>query len=273
MAVSLTSTLVASDRAEPAQERLERLYGACRDDVYAYVASLLCDRSLAEDVTATAFERAFRRRRLFDARRGSERAWLFAIARNAALDELRRRKRSVPLLGELAEQPPPGGDHSEGSLERAAVQAALAQLSPRERELIALKFHAGLSNPDIARVLGVSETNAGTLLHRTITVVEQVQWISGNHVVSAPKSAASRRSVAMPGVVTSALKEHLTRYAEPGTEGPARSGGSGPCNAPAIRGLRGPAAVAGWSTHLLLLLGRRRFSTRATLPYIRSSKP
>ena len=45
----------------------------------------------------------------------------------------------------------------------------MAALSPRERDLVALKFHAELSNPDIARVLGVSETNAGTLLHRTIT--------------------------------------------------------------------------------------------------------
>ena len=39
----------------------------------------------------------------------------------------------------------------------------------RERELIALKFHAGLSNADLGRVLGVSESNAGTLLHRAIT--------------------------------------------------------------------------------------------------------
>ena len=38
-----------------------------------------------------------------------------------------------------------------------------------ERELVALKFHAGLSNADLGRVLGVSESNAGTLLHRAIT--------------------------------------------------------------------------------------------------------
>ena len=38
----------------------------------------------------------------------------------------------------------------------------------RERELLALKFHAGLSNGEIAQVLGVSESNAGTMLHRAI---------------------------------------------------------------------------------------------------------
>jgi RNA polymerase sigma factor (sigma-70 family) len=164
----VTLALVAPRTAETPQQRLERLYSACRDDVYAYLASMLGDRGMAEEVTALAFERAFRKRVLFNARRGSERAWLFGIARNAALDELRRRRRSSALSGELPGEMP-DGEEAEGTLRRAAVRAALATLTPRERELIALKFHAGLSNPDIARVLKVSESNAGTLLHRTIT--------------------------------------------------------------------------------------------------------
>jgi RNA polymerase sigma factor (sigma-70 family) len=166
---ALTLTAVASSEAKTPQERLARLYGACRDDVYAYVTSVLGDRVLAEEVTALAFERAFRRRALFNPRRGSERAWLFGIARNAALDELRRRKRVASLLHEPDAEVEASDDELEGSLRRATLRAALASLAPRERELIALKFHAGLSNSDLARVLGVSESNAGTLLHRTIT--------------------------------------------------------------------------------------------------------
>jgi RNA polymerase sigma-70 factor (ECF subfamily) len=165
----LTLTLLAPQRVDAPKQRLERLYGECRDDVYAYVASLLGDRGLAEDVKALAFERAFRRRRLFNSRRGSERAWLFGIARNAALDELRRRRRSTALVGDVPTDAWESTEEVEGVLRRVTVRAALAGLTPRERELITLKFHAGLSNPDIARVLGVSESNAGTLLHRTIT--------------------------------------------------------------------------------------------------------
>src|SRR6202050_4904049 len=74
-------------------ERFESLYRSSRDDVYAYVFTLLRDSAAADDVTALAFERAYRRRRTFDRRRGEERGWLFGIARNAALDELRRRQR------------------------------------------------------------------------------------------------------------------------------------------------------------------------------------
>jgi RNA polymerase sigma factor (sigma-70 family) len=55
------------------------------------------------------------------------------------------------------------------SARRATVAAALAELEPRERELVALKFFAGLSNAEIAAVLGISESNAGTKLHRVIT--------------------------------------------------------------------------------------------------------
>ena len=81
----------------------DALYRACAADLFAYVATLLRDRAASEDVTAQTFERAFRRRRTYDARRGTQRAWLFAIARNAALDELRRRRRTVVLAAEPAD--------------------------------------------------------------------------------------------------------------------------------------------------------------------------
>jgi RNA polymerase sigma-70 factor (ECF subfamily) len=158
-----------------AWERFESLYRSSRDDVYAYVMTLLRDQAAAEDVTALAFERAYRRRRTFDRRRGEERAWLFGIARNAALDELRRRQRLASLVFEPAADEDPDApataidpDDDEVILRRTTVRHALTELSARDRDLIALKFHAGLTNAEIARVLGISESNAGTLLHRTI---------------------------------------------------------------------------------------------------------
>jgi RNA polymerase sigma-70 factor (ECF subfamily) len=153
----------------PGRIGFDDLYRSSRDDVYAYVATLLRDRGAAEDVTATAFERAYRKRNTFMARRGSPRAWLFGIARNAALDELRRRQRIASLDPELHETGiEPVDERAELALSRAVVRQALAGLTPRERDLVALKFHGGLTNAELARVLGTSETNAGTMLHRTI---------------------------------------------------------------------------------------------------------
>jgi RNA polymerase sigma-70 factor, ECF subfamily len=154
---------------ETGAEDFDALYRRAFPRVYAYVASLLRDRSAAEEVTAQAFERAYRKRRSFRPRRGTVDAWLFGIARNAALDELRRRQRRADLEADPAEVDAADPDeHVEGAIRRDAVRSALRQLEPRERELVALKFSGGLTNVEIARVLGVSESNAGTRLHRVL---------------------------------------------------------------------------------------------------------
>src|SRR6201989_2368616 len=86
--------------ALPVGESFEPLYRRTSPRVYGYVASLLRDRAAAEDVTAQAFERAYRKRRSYRAGRGSMDAWVFGIARNAALDELRKRRRRAKLEGD-----------------------------------------------------------------------------------------------------------------------------------------------------------------------------
>lgn len=148
----------------------DALFRECALDVHAYVISLLGDRSTAEDVTALAFERLYRARSRLDRGRGTPRALLFAIARNAALDELRRRKRQAGLELDEARS---GDRHAQEALDhierRAIVRDALAALPLRERELVLLKFHGQLSNSEIARALDISESNAGTRLHRALT--------------------------------------------------------------------------------------------------------
>jgi RNA polymerase sigma-70 factor, ECF subfamily len=167
----VTETLAAAATQAPsdADAAFEELYRQSRDDVYGYVCGLLRDRSAAEDVTAQAFERAYRRRRTFKPSRGNRRAWLFGIARNAALDELRRRSRQARLAAEPEDEgwavPHEGADVA---IRRAALRSGIAELAPRERELVALKFFGGLTNAEIASVIGTSETNAGTRVHRVI---------------------------------------------------------------------------------------------------------
>jgi RNA polymerase sigma-70 factor, ECF subfamily len=148
----------------------DALFRECAHDVHGYLISLLGDRSVAEDLTALAFERLYRSRSRLDRRRGSPRAWLFAIARNAALDELRqRRRRSSYDLGENLADERASADALEDAERRATVLDALASLPLRERELVLLKFHGQLSNSELARALGISESNAGTRLHRALT--------------------------------------------------------------------------------------------------------
>ena len=154
-------------------ESFESLYERTFPKVYAYVASLLRDRATAEDVTAQAFERAYRKRRSYRRGRGSVDAWLFGIARNAALDELRRRRRHASLEVDPEDTALSTAEDVERSVRRETVRAAMTRLDGRERDLLALKFAAGLSNAEIGRVLGVSESSAGTRLHRAMTKLRE----------------------------------------------------------------------------------------------------
>ncbi len=159
----------------PAQNKLDdkafdELFRESAADVHAYAISLLGNRTAAEDVTALAFERLYRARARLDHGRGTPRAWLFAIARNAALDELRRRQRQPQ--SELPEEMAGDRDHDEAFEQlarRTTVREALAALPLREREVVLLKFHGQLSNSELAKALDVSESNAGTRLHRALT--------------------------------------------------------------------------------------------------------
>ena len=168
--VGITYAATASP-AETGAATFADLYRATFADVYAYVATIVRDRAAAEDVTAQAYERAYKKRRSYDASRGNERAWIFGIARNAALDELRRRKRTATLVAEPPDEVLVA--HDEVAIRRATVRAALERLDARDRELIALKFHGGLTNAELAEVLGTSESNAGTRLHRAVTKLRE----------------------------------------------------------------------------------------------------
>lgn len=177
MSETATATLPpAMTRSAPLD--VDALYRSCADELFAYACTVVRDRSAAEEVVAVTFERALARRGRFDPRRGSPRAWLFGIARHAAVDELRRRGRSATWTHEPpdAAVPDPAdavAERDEADRRRAAVAAAIDRLPGRDRELVALKFHAGLGNAEIAAVLGISATNAGSRLHRVLTTLRE----------------------------------------------------------------------------------------------------
>lgn len=100
-------------------------------------------------------------------------------------------------------------------LTHSDVATLAAAIDERYRALVLVAAYCGLR----AGELSALRRKHVDLLRRSITVVEQVQWIRGRHEVSPPKSAAGRRSVALPRIVVSALEEQLSQYAEPGVNG------------------------------------------------------
>ncbi|MBW3651693.1 MAG: site-specific integrase [Actinobacteria bacterium] len=109
-------------------------------------------------------------------------------------------------------------------LSHEEVATLVAAVDPRYRALVLVAAYTGLRAGEL---IGLRRQHVD-LLRRTITVVEQVQYVGGQHLVLPPKSAAGRRSVAVPAVVTAALEDHLGHFAEPGLDGllfPAPEGG------------------------------------------------
>src|SRR6476659_2189879 len=141
------------------------------DAVHRYLLFLTGDSSLAEDLTGETFEKAFRSWRRYDPRRGSARVWLCQIARSAALDhfraEDRRRRREERYARDV-------NPVDEADLGPSALEAALAQLSPAEREVVALRVLLDLDGPAAARVLGISPSACSTRLSRALKRLEEL---------------------------------------------------------------------------------------------------
>lgn len=137
--------------------------------VYNFFRYRLGDDRTAEDLTATTFEKAWRSRERYRRDLGAFEAWLFGIARRVAADHLRRRRHNASL-DDLSDPPDPQSlvETVQRQADLARLGVLLAQLPPRERELIALKYGGEMTNRAIAAVTGLSESNVGTILHRTI---------------------------------------------------------------------------------------------------------
>jgi RNA polymerase sigma-70 factor (ECF subfamily) len=132
--------------------------------VYAYVAYRIGDGADAEDVTSTIFERALRYRDSYRGRRGEPIAWLLGIADRCIVDLLAERKAPSERSELLAD---PADAHA-NSLVRVDIQRAVAELSPRDRELVALRYGADLTAREIARLIGASTNATEVALHRAL---------------------------------------------------------------------------------------------------------
>ncbi len=147
----------------------DALYAEQLPRVYNFFRYRVGDGPEAEDLTSVTFEKAWRARHRYRRDLGAFTTWLLTIARNVAIDHYRQARSFVPL--EDAAHVPGGPTPEELAAQRSDAErlaALLGKLPERERELVALRYGAGLTNRAIARLTGLSESNVGTILHRTI---------------------------------------------------------------------------------------------------------
>lgn len=140
-------------------------------DVHRYLTLFTADASLAEDLAAATFEKAFRSWRRFDPRRGSEKTWLFGIARSVALDHFRTEERRRRREERYAREAPGAEEEPLGF--SPELEAALRTLSRGEREVLALRILLDLNAETAARVLGIGRTACSMRLARALAKLEE----------------------------------------------------------------------------------------------------
>jgi RNA polymerase sigma-70 factor (ECF subfamily) len=148
----------------------EDLYREYVQRIYAFLRSQLGSAADAEDVTSQVFMKAYEAYPRYEPRFETPAAWLFQIARNAALDHHRRAGRRARAEQALAHQPAVVTEPADVAHDRMAYRdlvEAVAKLPERHREVIGLR-HSGLTFLEIGRLMDCSEDAAKMLYHRAL---------------------------------------------------------------------------------------------------------
>lgn len=161
----------------PAQEvDWVAMYQAELPRLYNFFRYRIGNDQVAEDLTAETFEKAWRNRHRYRHDLAAFSTWLFTIAKHVATDYFRKPDLDTPLDAALHLS---SDETIENLAERRAdfrrLSILLAQLPDRDREIVALKYGAGLTNRAIADLAKISESNVGTILHR-VTQQLRAAW-------------------------------------------------------------------------------------------------
>lgn len=153
MAARLQAVAERGDRAA-----FTELFRHFAPRVRAYLLRGGGDAGRADDVLQQTFEAVWRKAKLYDRRRANPAAWIFAIARNARIDSIRRERRPEfdPQDPAFRPDPAPEGEQALAAGQRAeAVRSALSALSDEQREVLWLSFYEGETYAQIAIRLGL----------------------------------------------------------------------------------------------------------------------
>ena len=160
-------------RTDPSIALIRALQEEHGGDLLRYAQRHARDRESAEDVVQETFARAWRHPASVSGSPGSARAWLFTVARNLIVDELRsahhNREIAVDAVPEQAV-----GDAADALLDRILLSDALTGLSTEHRAVLVDAYWGGRSVREIAERLGVPE---GTVKSRTYYALRSLKVV------------------------------------------------------------------------------------------------
>jgi RNA polymerase sigma-70 factor (ECF subfamily) len=148
----------------------EELFRQFQRDVYGWIVRIVRDTGTAEDLTVDTFLRAYRAHARFDPA-GNFPGWARRIATNLALDHLRKTRREVPLVEDIADAPQPNPVVQRETHERIAL--AFRRLSPKLRVVATLALVEDVPHREIAEALGISEAAVRVRAFRAARILRE----------------------------------------------------------------------------------------------------
>ncbi len=167
------------------RELLSQIYEESMPAVFRYLNYRLGNTSVAEDLTSTVFEKAVSAFHTFDPEKAPARVWLLTIARNTLTDYFRKNgdKQLLPIdaAESLTSADPLPGEDLEKREQADRLRYCLSKLSKYEQELVSLKFGLEITNRRIATMVGISDSNVGTILFRAVRKLRECfeVWLNG----------------------------------------------------------------------------------------------
>jgi len=153
-------------------ETFKDIYETYYKRVYNYISYRINNHNDTGDLVSLVFERVIQKYGTYDAKRSVFEAWLIGIARHTVTDYLRKKKKNFSLSLDYVIDFISGSSQPEEVIvnneNNAGLVKALAKLSDKERNIIALKYAAELKNTDIAEIMGISDSNVGVILFRSL---------------------------------------------------------------------------------------------------------
>jgi RNA polymerase sigma-70 factor, ECF subfamily len=172
---------------------IERLFAEHSQRLYAFAAYRTGDPSAAEEIVGDTFERVIRTRRRFDRTKGSEQAWIYAIAVNLVTDHQRRAGVERRALDSAYDGRGDARDPLAGVDDRDELLRALDRLEPDVREVLALRYGADLRLKDIAKLVGRPVSTVHERLQRGLRSL-QAELERDDAPVRARRAARSRHA-------------------------------------------------------------------------------
>ena len=162
----------AAREAVSTRETFAELYEQYLPKIFRYIQYKVNNVQMTEDLTSAVFEKALTNFSKYSSAKAAFSTWIFSIAHNVVIDHYRAqgRRRTVSLdeATEISSTDLSPEEELVRKEELKKLRVSLSGLSGEEQEIISLKFGSELNNRQIAKMLGLSESNVGTKLYRAV---------------------------------------------------------------------------------------------------------